>query len=123
MGPEGGERGGQVIAHGTPEQVATVPTSFTGQFLARHYTPKHTLGAPGATGSSSTLGIQNTLTTNNGHSHSGPQPFNIIATPDRPRTARGKFIAPEKKTGVPTASAKPQKPAKKSAPKKRSKSK
>lgn len=34
MGPEGGSRGGVVIAEGTPEQVAEVPESFTGQFLA-----------------------------------------------------------------------------------------
>src|SRR5271156_5352692 len=37
MGPEGGERGGRIIAHGTPEQVATVAGSYTGNFLARHY--------------------------------------------------------------------------------------
>jgi excinuclease ABC subunit A len=35
LGPEGGSRGGQVIATGTPEQVANVPESCTGQFLAR----------------------------------------------------------------------------------------
>ncbi|MGN7249175.1 excinuclease ABC subunit UvrA [Janibacter anophelis] len=34
MGPEGGSGGGQVVASGTPEQVAAVPRSFTGQFLA-----------------------------------------------------------------------------------------
>ncbi len=34
LGPEGGSRGGQVIATGTPEQVAKVDSSFTGQFLA-----------------------------------------------------------------------------------------
>jgi excinuclease ABC subunit A len=34
LGPEGGEAGGEVIAAGTPEQVAGVPTSYTGQFLA-----------------------------------------------------------------------------------------
>ncbi|CAM3922644.1 excinuclease ABC subunit UvrA [Janibacter anophelis] len=34
MGPEGGAGGGQVVASGTPEQVAAVPRSFTGQFLA-----------------------------------------------------------------------------------------
>jgi excinuclease ABC subunit A len=34
MGPEGGSGGGLVIAEGTPEQVAAVPDSFTGQFLA-----------------------------------------------------------------------------------------
>ncbi len=33
LGPEGGEAGGEVIAVGTPEQVAEVPDSFTGQFL------------------------------------------------------------------------------------------
>ena len=34
MGPEGGSRGGTVVAEGTPEQVVAVPGSFTGQFLA-----------------------------------------------------------------------------------------
>src|SRR6202042_1588769 len=40
MGPEGGEAGGRVIAHGTPEQIATVPGSYTGNFLARYYTAR-----------------------------------------------------------------------------------
>ena len=31
MGPEGGDRGGTVIAAGTPEQIARVPESYTGQ--------------------------------------------------------------------------------------------
>ncbi len=34
MGPEGGSRGGLVVAEGTPEDVAANPASFTGQFLA-----------------------------------------------------------------------------------------
>ncbi|HYO38032.1 MAG TPA: excinuclease ABC subunit UvrA [Nocardioidaceae bacterium] len=34
MGPEGGNRGGLVVAEGTPEEVAAHPDSFTGQFLA-----------------------------------------------------------------------------------------
>jgi excinuclease ABC subunit A len=34
MGPEGGNGGGRVIAEGTPEQVALVEDSYTGQFLA-----------------------------------------------------------------------------------------
>jgi excinuclease ABC subunit A len=34
MGPEGGSRGGLVVAEGTPEHVAGVPESYTGQFLA-----------------------------------------------------------------------------------------
>ncbi|MBI4250797.1 excinuclease ABC subunit UvrA [Candidatus Uhrbacteria bacterium] len=33
LGPEGGEGGGRVIASGTPEQVAKVKESYTGQFL------------------------------------------------------------------------------------------
>jgi len=35
MGPEGGSGGGQVIAEGTPEQVAKVAASYTGQFLQK----------------------------------------------------------------------------------------
>jgi excinuclease ABC subunit A len=34
LGPEGGERGGEVIAEGTPEDVARLPQSYTGAFLA-----------------------------------------------------------------------------------------
>ena len=33
LGPEGGDKGGQVVAFGTPEQVVQVPQSYTGQFL------------------------------------------------------------------------------------------
>ncbi len=33
LGPEGGDRGGEVIAEGTPEQVARVARSYTGKFL------------------------------------------------------------------------------------------
>ncbi|MCX7844681.1 MAG: excinuclease ABC subunit UvrA [Candidatus Bipolaricaulota bacterium] len=35
LGPEGGERGGEVIAEGPPEKVAEVPHSYTGQFLRK----------------------------------------------------------------------------------------
>ena len=34
MGPEGGDRGGEIVAQGTPEEVVRVPLSYTGQFLA-----------------------------------------------------------------------------------------
>ena len=33
LGPEGGDAGGEVIATGTPEEVAKVPGSYTGRFL------------------------------------------------------------------------------------------
>ena len=35
LGPEGGESGGEIVAEGTPEAVARVARSFTGQFLQR----------------------------------------------------------------------------------------
>jgi excinuclease ABC subunit A len=86
MGPEGGEGGGRVVAHGTPEQIATVPASHTGSFLAKYYA---------------------TLAGTNGHalatSHAGAQPLDILAAEDRKRGPKVKFVAPEKKTGVPTA--------------------
>lgn len=37
IGPEGGDRGGSIIAVGTPEQVAVVDNSYTGQFLKREF--------------------------------------------------------------------------------------
>ena len=33
LGPEGGNRGGTIVAQGTPEQVAQVAESYTGQYL------------------------------------------------------------------------------------------
>ena len=44
MGPEGGSRGGQVVATGTPEEIAASPASHTGHWLApilKIMTPKH----------------------------------------------------------------------------------
>ncbi|QNI60317.1 excinuclease UvrABC complex/ ATPase subunit [Synechococcus sp. BIOS-U3-1] len=35
LGPEGGDRGGELVACGTPEEVAQHPTSHTGRYLAR----------------------------------------------------------------------------------------
>ncbi len=35
LGPEGGDRGGYVVAVGTPEQVAAHPDSYTGNYLRR----------------------------------------------------------------------------------------
>jgi excinuclease ABC subunit A len=33
LGPEGGDRGGEIVAEGTPEEICSVPESYTGQFL------------------------------------------------------------------------------------------
>ena len=35
MGPDGGDRGGQVVVCGTPEEVAEHPTSYTGQYVKK----------------------------------------------------------------------------------------
>jgi excinuclease ABC subunit A len=85
LGPEGGENGGRIVAHGTPEQIATVPASHTGSFLTRYYA-NHPEAVPQP----------------NGTSHAGPQPANIRALADAIKKPKAKFVAPEKKTGVPT---------------------
>ncbi len=85
LGPEGGEGGGRIVAHGTPEQIATVPASHTGSFLARYYA-NHPEVIPQP----------------NGTNHAGPQPANIRALADAIKKPKAKFVAPEKKTGVPT---------------------
>ena len=90
LGPEGGEGGGRIIAHGTPEQIATVHDSHTATFLAKHY-----MGGLQAVSKNGT-GI---------NPNAGPQPRTITAAPDRPKDARGKFIVPPKKTGIARASA------------------
>jgi excinuclease ABC subunit A len=41
LGPEGGEAGGYVVAKGTPEQVAQIEASYTGQFLKEILQPTH----------------------------------------------------------------------------------
>jgi excinuclease ABC subunit A len=96
MGPEGGERGGRIVAHGTPEQIATVAGSYTGSFLARHYGADH-----------AESNWANRISSNGSGSvsHAGPQPLELAAAPDRVKAARGKFVAPQKKTGVPSARA------------------
>jgi excinuclease ABC subunit A len=49
LGPEGGEAGGEIIASGTPEEVAAVPASHTGLFLKNVVDP-----APAARGARKT---------------------------------------------------------------------
>ena len=36
IGPEGGDKGGKIIAQGTPEEIAQNPDSYTGQYVARY---------------------------------------------------------------------------------------
>ena len=89
LGPEGGEGGGRIIAHGTPEEVATVEGSHTGAFLRRAHLERR--------GASVALRPD----------FAGAQPKSIAAAADAVRGEKKKFVAPEKKTGVPTASATP----------------
>ena len=37
LGPEGGDEGGYLVAAGTPEEVAKVEGSYTGQYLKRYF--------------------------------------------------------------------------------------
>ena len=46
LGPEGGEKGGKLVATGSPEEIASISGSFTGQYLSqllpsRHDVPRH----------------------------------------------------------------------------------
>jgi excinuclease ABC subunit A len=41
LGPEGGDRGGELIAEGTPEEIAGKKHSYTGQFLKNHLKLRH----------------------------------------------------------------------------------
>jgi excinuclease ABC subunit A len=48
LGPEGGEEGGRIVAQGTPEQVARVKKSYTGQELASYFKTASGNGSAGA---------------------------------------------------------------------------
>jgi len=48
LGPEGGDRGGRIVAEGTPEDVAHVAASYTGQFLKPILEPPSRRKAAGA---------------------------------------------------------------------------
>jgi excinuclease ABC subunit A len=41
LGPDGGGRGGELVAKGTPEEVCEIPTSYTGQFLKKYLEENH----------------------------------------------------------------------------------
>ena len=78
MGPEGGEGGGRIVAQGPPEAIALCAASHTGAFLARYYNDAEVAAS----------------------THLPP-----VEMPDLEKKApKPKFVKPEKKTGVPTAS-------------------
>jgi excinuclease ABC subunit A len=78
MGPEGGEGGGRIVAQGPPEAIARCAASHTGTFLARYYDASDVAAS----------------------AHLPP-----VELPDlEKKPPKPKFVKPEKKTGVPTAS-------------------
>ena len=94
LGPEGGERGGQIVAHGTPEQVATWRDrirEFSGTALCAREWEWRSANGTSRNGSGSSPCIL----------APEPQPAEIAAAPDKVRGAKKKFEVPEKKTGVP----------------------
>jgi excinuclease ABC subunit A len=60
LGPEGGHRGGEVVAQGPPERVARTPGSYTGQFLAEPLgvEPVRFADPPAATGAAAANGTR-----------------------------------------------------------------
>ncbi|HJO58257.1 MAG TPA: excinuclease ABC subunit UvrA, partial [Nitrospinaceae bacterium] len=41
LGPEGGDKGGEILASGSPEEVAKTKKSYTGRYLKDHLNGKH----------------------------------------------------------------------------------
>ncbi len=55
LGPEGGDRGGEVVAVGPPEEIALNPRSYTGQYLGRMLAKATRRGRNRMTGSPQSL--------------------------------------------------------------------
>ena len=74
LGPEGGEEGGRIVAQGTPEQVARIKKSYTGQELAAYFN-----GSQHSTG--------NNVSTMNGNAKNG-SPAKTLAKQESPAAGR-----------------------------------
>ncbi|WP_433217239.1 excinuclease ABC subunit UvrA [Dactylosporangium sp. CS-047395] len=106
MGPEGGHKGGTVVAAGTPEEVAELPESYTGQFL------RPVLGLKGEPSGSPEA-------RDRAAQANGTKP---AATPRKTAAAKAapaKATAAAAKTAAPAKKAAPRKTAAKKAPAKR----
>ena len=60
LGPEGGNGGGQIVAEGTPEDIAAVAASYTGQFLKHHFARAKRKSADLSKGSKTKPGAKHT---------------------------------------------------------------
>ena len=74
LGPEGGEEGGRIVAQGTPEQVARIKKSYTGQELAAYF-------------NGSLHGTGNNVSTMNGNAKNG-SPAKTLAKQESPAAGR-----------------------------------
>ena len=97
LGPEGGEDGGRIVAHGRPAKVASTPGSYTGQFLRRYYTSSN--GRIEATESEEDLAALN----NNGHLAPGEYAGEVRtingSAPSGPASKNGTKKEPSAKSG------------------------
>ena len=78
LGPEGGARGGQIIAEGTPEKVAATKGSATGEYLARVLRGEPLVPL-------SDVSFAEAAGRGNGHAHAAEEPVPI--RPSRKRAA------------------------------------
>ncbi len=76
LGPEGGARGGRIVATGTPEQVARNPRSYTGKFLASVLKNHHNSHSGGRSGG-------------HGRGPSGGNGGGVVGGNDRERSGNG----------------------------------
>jgi excinuclease ABC subunit A len=95
LGPEGGEDGGRIVAHGRPEKIAATPGSYTGQFLRRYYTS--------ANGHLSALDAEEEFAAaHDGKTGDKAQPANSTSASVKSRNGSSASRGPrKKKTGIP----------------------
>jgi excinuclease ABC subunit A len=96
MGPEGGHRGGTVVAAGTPEEVAEIPESYTGGFL------RHVLGLDGEPGGGQ---AQARAAKSNGAKSNGAKPNGAKASGSASAQPPGRAAKAATPTGAKTTAA------------------
>ncbi len=109
LGPLGGDRGGEVIAEGTPEEVALVEHSFTGKYL-RKVLPAERLAEVKRAAKRNAAQPPAAKPGKNGKSKNVAQPSPAVrpaaANGTRPKTAKRKAAAPSKNGRAKVAAAK-----------------
>ena len=85
LGPEGGDRGGRIIAEGTPERVAAIAGSATGQYLERVLRGEPLV--PLSDVSFADEAGRGDRTNGKGRDGAGTAPVPVMATPSRKRAS------------------------------------